>query len=185
MPIPLGIFATAGAGGAGGSAFELISTQVLTSSAASVTFSSIPATYKHLQIRMVTKTGAAFTDQWAFMQMNSDTGSNYAYHRIQGNGGSVFSNSGTSRTNMIVSLQSTSRDSNLGWSVAIADLLDYSSASKNTTMRSLTGMVDAANLIGLYSGLWMNTATVSSLNLFPESGSWLTGSRFSLYGIKG
>jgi hypothetical protein len=180
MPIPLGIFATAGAGGAGGSAFELISTQVLTSSASSVTFSSIPATYKHLQIRAVARCNAS-GQRSIFARFNGNSGNNYARHTLYGDGSEVGSFAGVNQTALIVGeCAGNSTGSNV-YFPAVTDILDYASTSKNTTTKGLMEIP----AIGLRSGLFINTAAVSSIELFPQTDSFVSGSRFSLYGIRG
>jgi hypothetical protein len=73
---------------------------------------------------------------------------------------------------------------NFGFSVI--DLLDPYSTTKNKTLRTLGGITDAAqNRIDMHSALWINTASLTSWQLFPELGNFVTGSRFSLYGIRG
>ncbi len=176
--IPLGILASSLP--AGGNALTLISTQVLSSGASSVTFSSIPSTYKHLQIR------AAITDSSGAgivqMQYNSDTGSNYSWHYLAANGSSVTSYNGTTTTAM--------RNTLYYWGIQnaiptglILDILDYSSTTKYKTSRAFSGAAGtSANEMGIFSGLWQNTAAVSSIRLFT-GGTYNAGSRFSLYGV--
>jgi len=67
----------------------------------------------------------------------------------------------------------------------VLDILDAYSTTKNKTIRSLSGMTGGANNLQLYSGLWNNTAAISSLNIFPGATNFVAGSRFSLYGIRG
>ena len=185
--ILLGILNSQVSGGGAG-AYDLLETQVLTSSASSVTFTGLGSysDYKHLQVRMVARNGAtAGADKWVYLTLNGDTGSNYASHRLQGNGSSVFSNAYTSRANMVAALITSSASGTQGFGSALIHLLDFGNSSKNTTIRSLNGMADSANLIALYSGFWNNTNAVTSLTLAPEDNSFITGSRFSLYGIRG
>jgi hypothetical protein len=188
MPIPLGVLAVAGAGAAGGGgAFDLLETTVLGSDAASVTFSSLGSysAYKHLQIRMVSRCTRAATIADTFVQVNGDTGNNYAYHRMLGSGSSVGEASSINRANAFLAYTSAANATANNFATTVFDILDFSSTSKTTTFRSLTGMVNTSgNLIGLFSGLWNNTAAVTSINIFPEAGNFLTGSRFSLYGYK-
>ncbi len=100
MLIPFGVFSAAGAGGGGGGtpAYELISTTLISSNTSSITLTSIPSTYKHLQIRWTGRTTT--TDSTArdlFMRVNGWTTSVYNTHYMWGNGGSVQSgNYGTS-----------------------------------------------------------------------------------------
>lgn len=185
MPIPLGIFATAGAGGAGGSAFELISTQVLTSSASSVTFSSIPQSFKHLQIRAVTNVPSAenFLTN-LYIRFNGVTSNSYAHHTLLGDGSSVGPDVTTSAPFITIRNGTTGAANIFG--AAIVEILDYASTSKNTTTRTLAGChTISERLIGLNSGLFNSTNAVTSVTLTQITESYAAGSRFSLYGIRG
>ena len=68
--------------------FESISTVSGTGSNSSVTFSSIPADYQHLQIRWISKSTNAGSFNW--LNFNSDTSSVYANHYLYGDGASTF-----------------------------------------------------------------------------------------------
>lgn len=186
MPFGLGFFATAGATQAG--SFDLLETTVLGSSASSVTFSSLgtySGTYKHLQIRGVARTDRSVALDNVSLRMNSDSGNNYATHQLEGNGSSVSSAANTPLNRILAGLQSGSTSTANAYGAFVLDLLDPFEATKNKTIRSYTGTTSATN-VRLYSGAWLNTASVTTLQLLPESGfNFVTGSRFSLYGIKG
>ena len=188
MPFGLGFFATAGAGAAG--SFDLLETQVLGTSAASVTFSSLGtySNYKHLQVRFTarsTNSGTASDGLW--MQFNGDTGSNYAWHRLEGNGSTVVSGAGTSATWILIGV--APRDGNTAniFSAGVCDVLDAFESTKNKTIRSLNGVTGTGNPgVFLNSGFRNNTAALTSMTLLPDAGqSFTANSRFSLYGIKG
>jgi hypothetical protein len=179
------------AGGGAAADYELISTTVLSSSAASVTFSGLgtsAAAYKHLQIRVTARStngGAGNDGLW--LQFNGDTGSNYAWHRLEGNGSSVSSGAGSSTTWMLQGLAARASQASGVFSAALIDILDFANTSKNTTSRSLNGSMTSTNpSVALGSGVWLNTAAVTSATLKPDAGyDFLTGSRFSLYGLRG
>jgi hypothetical protein len=189
MPIPLGILAVAGAGsGAAASDFELLETTVLGSDAASVTFSSLGSysAYKHLQIRASMKSGSGTTGtSGVFIRLNGATGSVYARQHLRGNGSSMSSAGTSSQTSILFEHMATNRDEDNIFVGAIIDILDFSSSSKNTTIRSFYGTRNSGtSYITLGSGLWNNTAAVTSILIEMESNNFVTGSRFSLYGIK-
>jgi len=176
-------FSAGGSGGAGD--YELISTTVLGSSAASVTFSGLgtsAAAYKHLQIRIVNRSVSSNAN--THVRFNGDTGSNYSMHQLYGTGSGVGSAATTSgnRIYQIAALPPSSSQ----FAPAIVDILDFSSTTKNKTLRSLRGMADpGAGLsdIELLSGAWYSTAAVTSMEIFGDF-NFVTGSRFSLYGLK-
>ena len=162
---------------------------VLTTSASSVTFSSLgtyaTAGYKHLQIRMVAKTSnyPGFN-----LRFNSDTGNSYYMHRLYGAGGTVGT-SGYGAVNEIRFVNGIPDETAAAneFGAAVVDILDFSSSSKNTTVRASTGAVytDYPS-VQLFSGLWINTAAVTSMTLAdPAGGNFVANCRFSLYGSKG
>jgi hypothetical protein len=185
MLIPLGILASSGGGAAG--SFDLISTTILGSATSSVTFdvTGLGSTYKHLQIRMTTRNSVAGTgDDYAFIRFNSDTGSNYAFHRLYGYSGSVYSTAGTSITAARMGITPRNGETSGLFNPVVVDILDPFSSSKNKTLRSLSGGTGVT--MNMMSGLWMNTTAVTSVSIVEGGGgNFVTGSRFSIYGIKG
>ena len=185
MLIPLGFLASSGGGV--DSSYELIETQILASTQASITFSGLAtyaSTYKHLQLRVVGKTSVAGTN-FIVGRFNSDSGSNYRAHWVRGNGTNVGSSESGSSTRFYVSRHDTL--SNV-FCPGVVDILDAFSTTKNKTTRTLTGNQGTSpNEIYLFSGLWANTASLTSITILPDGGSGTLsiGSRFSLYGIKG
>jgi hypothetical protein len=169
-------------------AYELIQSTVLTTGASSVTFSSIPQDFKHLQVRFITKSSTSSSTRVLKLQMNGDTGNNYAAHVLEGGGSSVQSGAFTTGTiNGIFASVSTGSAVANAWPAGVMDVLDYASTAKNTTISAFSGFAGASGEISqvyLRSGFWLNTAAVTSLN-FSDSSNWLAGSRFSLYGIRG
>jgi hypothetical protein len=178
-PIPIGILAASGAGAAG--AMELISTQVLASDTPFITFSSIPQTYKSLQIRAVTKSTGNTT---GFGLRLGAVTSGYAYHAYFNNGSSASSNSNLNGSYIMVGTHASSSTSG-AFNPTIFDVIDYTSTSKTKTVRWQGGgaYINFQNQLG--SGLVNSTAAISSVQLTDFALGFQTGSRFSLYGIKG
>jgi hypothetical protein len=172
-----------------GAMFPLGMVQVGSGGAANITFSSIPSTYKHLQIRCLARTTyASGTDgDYLKMQFNSDTGSNYATHQISGDGSSASAAAFTSQTAMYPARAGATGLSANIFGDLIIDVLDYSLTTKYKTMRNLGGYdANGSGIIRLVSGLWMNTNAVTSIKIEAGSGTGLEQySSFALYGIKG
>jgi hypothetical protein len=160
------------------SSYESIATVNGTGSSGTITFSSIPSTYTHLQVRGM----AISADTDAFhLRMNSDTGSNYAWHRIIGNGTGASATGGFNATRIDVAPGTDTFPRAI-----IVDIHDYASTTKNKTARVFTGIdQNTAGNVSLYSGLWMNTAAVNTLTFTLNSGNFNSTTVFSLYGIKG
>lgn len=71
--------------------YTLISSNTLTSSAASVTFSSIPATYTDLVLRISSRTDAAGATATVAAQFNGDTTSaNYSETNLNSDGATAY-----------------------------------------------------------------------------------------------
>ena len=169
-------------------AFDLLETTNITTNTASVTFSSLSAyaaDYKHLQIRWVARASFSSTVMDLQMELNADTGNNYARHYLTGRGSDVISGDQTAKEYLIrMTYPGASSDAN-AFGSGVVDLLDAFSSSKNTTARALSGIAQTTNpRISLHSGLWLNTASITSIRLWSDSSSFLAGSRFSLIGVK-
>jgi hypothetical protein len=191
MPI-LGIMASQISGHlwAPDGAYDALATITPTSSVNSITFTGIPNTYKHLQIRAnVRCTGGSGTSLiWWRMNGLAST-SNYASHGLGGDGSSAYSYNiiGSYAMGLIGSTAHSGSTAN-AFSGIIMDVLDYSSSTKNKTVRSLRGEdFNGSGDIRLSSGLFISTDAVSSLTLgfLDNSGSFFnTASQFSLYGVR-
>lgn len=179
-----GIIASSGGAAAGGS-YESISTVTVgAGGASSISFTSIPSTYQHLQLRIMARTNdSAAAADW-LIQFNSDGGNNYARHYLRGDGSSASASANATTGAMYAGTIAGNTAGSSIFGVLIIDILDYKDTNKNTTMRSLGG-VDSNSVqgfVGLWSGLWMNTAAVSTITLF---GTTVQHSQVALYGIKG
>jgi hypothetical protein len=177
----------AGAGGVGAT-YELIATEILGSDTTTVTFSSLgtySADYKHLQLRIVGRANGGGEESF-YAQFNADSGSNYASHRLVGNGSTVTSVANTSTTSILPILFAGNSVTTTAWSGAIVDILDAYSTTKNKTTRTLSGVSNDAPRISLSSGLWASTSSITSITIGRSGGgNMFAGSRYSLYGIKG
>ena len=186
MLIPFGILSAGGATGFT-SDYELIQTFTVGTAAADITFSSLgtySSTYKHLQLRLVLRSTRAAADDAIVIQLNGDTGANYAWHQILGNGSSVSSTglSGVAVPRLGV-VPANSATANV-FGGMVVDLVDPYSTTKNKTIRSLAGFT--STWIALHSVLHVSTSAISSIRLLSGfSGNIAVGSRLSLYGIKG
>jgi hypothetical protein len=174
------------------SSYESIATVTVGSGgAANVEFTSIPATYTHLQIRGFARTSrATFGVDALRYQLNADTGSNYSWHHLRGDGSTVESSAGTSISYMESQrILGTTTGGSFG--ALVMDILDYKDTNKYTTVRVLGG-VDVNGTVGgiggavmITSGNWRNTNAVTSIKLYGDSANFAEYSQFALYGIKG
>jgi hypothetical protein len=168
--------------------YESIATVLVGSGGSSfVEFTSIPSTYKHLQVRMLTRGSISATGTNVNVQFNSDTGNNYITHWLDGDGSTALGeNSGTSTPLIYLGYGAGANASADVFGSSVWDILDYASTNKTTTCRSLCGFDNnGSGFAALISGLWTSTAAVTSLKISPNSGTFSQHSSFALYGIKG
>jgi hypothetical protein len=163
--------------------FKLISTQLLTTSAASVTFSSIPQTYKHLQIRAVSRIDQD-ADGNAGLTLNGVTSASYFRHGLGANTAATFANGATSQSFIFLPLSAGSGIAN-NFAVSVIDILDYASTVKNKTVKSFGGRHSGSTFMSLQGGSIESTSALTSLSFAPFSANFVSGTRFSLYGIEG
>ena len=167
--------------------FDSIATTNITTNTASVTFSSIPANYKHLQVRCIVRDDSLFAERALFVEINgnSPSGSN-AYHILSGNGSSASSSAATSqgRWSDTISVPAASATANI-FGAVIIDVLDYANTNKTKTLRALGGYdANGTGKVVFSSYLYNSTNAISSLVLYTNQ-NVISGSSFALYGIKG
>ncbi len=151
--------------------------------AANMEFTSIPGGFQHLQIRILSKSVITAGDI-GDMTFNSDTGNNYAYHSLYGDGASAAAEAGTSRANIPLARMVTSSSTSV-FGANIVDILDYASTSKNKTVRTFKGDDrNGAGAVLLDSGLWMSTSAITSIRITGRSNNFAQYSQAALYGIR-
>ena len=163
--------------------YESISTVTVGSGGSStVTFSSIPSTYTHLQIRSLNQTGAN-----AVIRFNSDSsGTNYRAHYIEGDGANISSGSvqagGYDGGYAIVGKGTVSNM----FGAAVIDILDYTNTNKYKVTRGVTGIgQNGSGYLDYVSSVWISTSAISSITFASVGASFSQYSSFALYGIKG
>jgi len=167
--------------------FVSIATQTVGSGgASSVTFSNIPSVYKHLQIRVFARLSSN-ADYSAWLRVgngSADSGSNYNWHAIRGDGSTVGTLANANQTEIFA--WSAGTQINSVGSVAVIDILDYQNTNKFKTVRSLGGGDNNGNgYANLFSGAWRSTTAIDTINITPQSSTWAQYSSFALYGIQG
>lgn len=177
-----------------GNYYSIASTN-LSSSSSTISFTSIPSTFDHLQIRGSLRGTVSGSQQTAAIRLNGDSGSNYSAHTlISKNNTPVSYQTGPFTMMEFYEIPGGGQASNVFGNVII-DILDYKNTNKNTVIKttyawdnnttSVGGTLSAT--VSLFSGLWLNTAAVTSITLIEQSGtnSYATNTTWSLYGIKG
>jgi hypothetical protein len=148
----------------------------------SITFSSIPQNYKHLQLRLLGTDGASNT---IFLTFNGDTTiGNHKNHTISANGSTVVA--ATALAYIQIAGQYYGGSSNASYlSAVISDIHNYASTTQNKTVRSFSGYdANGSGVVELDSGVWLSTAAITSIKV-EIGGTFSTGSTVALYGMVG
>jgi len=173
--------------------YESISTTTLGSSQTTVTFSTIPSTYKHLQLRLFVRgdyVGANFNDN-ILLRFNSDSGSNYSRHLlyVQDNSTALaFAAANTTSAFAGAAPNASTGISNV-FAGGVTDILDYTDTNKYKTVRTLQGYDTnggGKQRLSLESSSWRSTSAITSITITSDNAdNWVQYSSFALYGIKG
>jgi hypothetical protein len=150
-----------------------------------VSFTSIPQGYEHLQIRGIARQSGG-TMPPAYININSQSGSNYAWHNIYGSGSSAAtqSNYTTGTMPVIQGIPGSLALANTFGSFVV-DVLDYANTNKYKTFRCISGAdLNSGGEMHFTSGLWMNTNAITQLDFTVQSSPIAQYSSFALYGIK-
>ena len=167
------------------SSFESIATLTPVSSTATLDFTSIPSTYKHLQIRFKFQDNGQ-AGNVPYMLFNNSTSAIYTRHTLNTNGSTVNAFSETSTTQSQFSF-STGANADYA-TVGIVDIHDYASTTKNKTVRYIAGLdrnTNSGSFLQLQSNLFATTTAISSIQIKSFAGLWNIGTSVALYGIKG
>jgi len=162
--------------------YESISTVPVTSTVGYIEFTSIPATFQHLQIRAIAQGASGGSVLATF---NSDTGANYSNHSLYGDGASAGAQAGSSTSNINICRNGgISTTANI-FSAFVIDILDYANGNKYKTTRALNGQdLNGSGKINFESGNWRSTSAISTIRLTQNGSGFTQYSTFALYGVK-
>jgi hypothetical protein len=183
MPI-LGIMASGMSGNLWkpGADFDSIATVTPYTTTTTVVFSSIPSTYRHLQLRASAASSAAAN---MTIRLNGDTGANYSWHYLEGNGSGTSTGSGTDSTYLLGPVVTNTASAYTG---IIIDLLDYKDTNKNKTIKTLSGvdLNGSSTWLNVFSGTQYNSpsSAISSITITLSGATFAANSHWALYGIK-
>jgi hypothetical protein len=155
------------------STYTPIASLTLSASTSSVTFSNIPQTYTDLVLVMDATATTNFTN--TKIVINSDSGTNYSWTNLKGDGSSASSAQGSSTANLYLGLVNTGRGTYKFM------FQNYSNSTTNKTILSAGGL--AGNREEYAVGLWRNTNAVTSIEVIQPADTFSSGSTFNLYGI--
>jgi len=167
--------------------FPIAMANVGSAGAANIQFTSIPSTYKHLQIRGTVRADrAGSTDSVGITFNGVTTGGAYDYHILYGDGSTVTGGDGVNQNFTYPTITTAGTDLANTFSAMVVDILDYTNTNKNKTVKSLAGYdLNGSGFSWFSSGLSRNTSAISSIRIAPGSSGWAQYTQIALYGIKG
>jgi hypothetical protein len=186
MPI-LGILASSKLIAAAGDYESIATVTVGSGGAANVEFTSIAADWTHLQIRAIHRSARAQDQDFISFRLNGDTGSNYAYHLLSGDGSSASVDAAINLTYGSDFFTTAANNTAGIFGASVIDILDYANTNKFKTIRTLSGADrNGAGRMQLHSSLWRSTSAITSIKFYSaNSANLVQYSHFALYGIKG
>jgi hypothetical protein len=166
------------------STYSLISSNVLSTSAASVTFSAIPSTYTDLVVRFSSRLDRAVTDSTSRISTNI-SGSVYSATKLRGNGSAASSSRQSAlavwELDTINAATSTANTFSSGeiyfpnYTIAAYKPSSYFVVQEDNTTAANTQVI---------SQLLSSNTAISSITIDGYGYNFVAGSSFYLYGIK-
>lgn len=151
-----------------------------------ITFSNIPQRYQHLQVRLTARSTFATTITSFFIRFNGDSGTNYTYHALYGNGSSALSYGAANQAQGAAATFSGSSALADVFGASIIDIIDYTNLSKTKVLRAIGGIDNnGSGEITMASAFWNNMSAITQIVLFPQQGNFTQNSVASLYGVVG
>jgi hypothetical protein len=165
--------------------YTLISSNVLTTTAASVTFSAIPSTYTDLVVRMSIRSSTSATSAGLLITCNSDSSALYSSTDLKGDGTSSSSSRMSNQNSMYLSFDANAATSTSNTFSNLELYLPSYTSTASKPMSSITAMENNATTAFLqaFATLYRNTTAISSITISFDAGNFVSGSSFYLYGI--
>lgn len=182
----LGIIASSITGNLSTNSYESIATVTVGAGGSStISFTSIPSTFKHLQVRGIMRDSRTTNPDSMLLTFNSDTAANYSYHYLSGDGSIADAAAAASSSYIFLSRFEGANQTANAFGGIVLDILEYANTNIYKTTRSLGGYdANGSGVVKLDSGNWRNTSAITSLTLTPANTSFVQYSSFALYGIK-
>jgi hypothetical protein len=154
--------------------YSLIASNTLSTSAASVTFSSIPSTYTDLVLKMSVRVNTSGSDNNAgiLLEFNGSSAANYSRTNLRGNGSAAASFNSSSGSNLII-VNGASADlstSNTFSNVEVY-LPSYAAAANKpfSSFAAEENNVSTPAYVQVQANLWSNTSAINAIKIFNES----------------
>jgi len=156
--------------------YDKIATTTLSSAASSITFSSIAATYTDLRL-IWTATGTVANS--GLLRFNSDSGNNYSWTYLAGNGSSAFSSRTANYSSLLMNGGALSTTNP---SLTMVDIFSYAGSTFKTVL--IDDSQGEQNSVFRWVGLWRSTSAITNVSITASSSTFAAGTIATLYGIK-
>lgn len=149
------------------------------------TFTNIPTTFTHLQLRIFARSHAT-AETLIFIRVNADFATTtYRNHFLYADGATAFAGDyGTGRNYLIFQFEAPNNATANVFGTILIDILDYANTNKNKVFRSIGGYDNnGSGAVAFNSGLWPVTSAITQLDVGSFTGGLAANSRIDLYGI--
>lgn len=160
--------------------YVLLTQATLAANSSSVTFSSIPQNYGDLVITLNGKPSDTSFPVIA-LRFNGDSGSNYSYVGVSGNGSSTNSGTNASLGYLSIGQAHGTGPSTSSQFQTIVNIIEYSAIDKHKVAISRNSVPDTGAETQV--ARWANTAAVTSISAITTSGGFAIGTTISIYGL--
>lgn len=160
-----------------GATYEPLATTTLTSAQSSITFSSISGSYTDLRVVL---SGKSSSNLWWGLRFNSDTGSNYAYIQMRGNGGGTAQGSTSNSSYILLNEQAQSVIT-----AGIYDIFSYANtATHKVVLGTYSGDASGSGIVQKTVGRWRSTSAITTVELWmTSSATYDIDTMVTIYGI--
>jgi hypothetical protein len=159
--------------------YEKIATTTLGSAAATITLSSIPATYTDLTLVLI---GTTSNTNYIRLQFNSDTATNYSYTILSGNGTTATSTRNSTQSSILCN--NSGSTSTTVPTLTNFNVFSYAGATNKTVLVTRSGDLNGSGAQENIVGLWRSTSAITSITiLLNGAGDYSIGTTATLYGI--
>jgi hypothetical protein len=161
------------------STYTLISSNILTTTASPISFTSIPSTYTDLVLRISARSNSSSLTDRLNIYVNGNPSS---FTTVQGNGSAASSNRASGEISDTIDAGTATSNTFSSSEIYIPSY----AGSSNKPFSSIHAMETngATAYITAVAHLRSSTAAITSIDLYTYLGSFIAGSSFYLYGIK-
>ena len=153
--------------------------------AASIDFQNIPGTYTDLLLKLSLRDNASLNSQISYLRFNSDSGNNYSWRRVRGDGSGAASASASSTAQIYAFYDNSANDTASTFANAEIYIPNYAGSNNKSVSSDTVSENNATEAYaGLIAGLWSSASAITRIDLYPNTGSFVQYSTATLYGIK-